>query len=551
MWPHFMEKRHKPKDQIYVSKKVLGQLYDLVERVDFIPELEAPFDARILGAYNLDPQILLEAAEIKAVYDAAMHRIMAQHEIRTEHEVWSTFVLQHANQSKDFKFHEEMGAISASLKDRFRAACYEKAGGTEFAKIGPFVAAMYRVTSDELTHALDECRQTRNIGAKDIKVRQRLAMNMPLMSFPWLFGGILGKIANRELTASQGTIVDFASNTSGQPKKPGAKRKSEEVTLDGEGDTLRTTEGLVHRGELLRLFVDADQQHEAASKIMVEVSASSSSSGYYHNKIGEAEYPPEDGMKTPKVEPPCLKSTPQLEKADDITQQHKEFISDDEGNEKVESSSVAADSPTLRTLIDFGVDDKVDKELNLAPQVQSNSIGNIGSKFIGSLLDFEFSNDRKEFESKSLSAVQSPQDLLRTPAFDLLSLEDVVDQPAAHPQYTLGIGSDTQIESPLVVGDSNEGAIALTEESERTQLEDLLMKHDCDISDANVLVVDGDGTNLRDMRYRDHDAGGLEVTGNVDIMRALKDEGTVEEKVVLNLDDKPSLLERLAFLNAE
>ncbi|MCJ1416306.1 hypothetical protein MMC32_002641 [Xylographa parallela] len=530
MWPHFMEKRHKPKDQIYVSKKVLGQLYDLVERVDFVPELEAPFDARILGAYNLDSQILREAAEIKAIYDAAMHRIMAQHEIRTEHEVWSTFVLQHANQSKDFKFHEEMGAISASLKDRFRAACYEKAGGTEFAKIGPFVAAMYRVTSDEHIHALEECRQARSIGGKEVRVRQRLAMNMPLMSFPWLFSGILGKIANGEPTARQGIVNGFASKTSGQPKKPGVKRKSEEVTLDGEGDTLRTTEGLVHRGELLRLFVEADQPHEAASKIMTEVAASSSASEYLHDKVGEAEYLSKDSMRIPKAESLALKSAPQLEKADDTTQPH---------------------TPSLRTLIDFGVADKVHKEVDVVTQLQSNFIGNIRPKFAGSLLDFDFGNDCQEDELKSLPPINSGQDHSQPPAIDLLSLEDIPDRPAASPQYFPRIGSDMRIESPPVERHSDEGALASTGASEWAQLGDMVMKHDCDISDPSVVVTDGDGTNRPSVSYRGHGVGGLGVVGKADLMLALKDEGMVEEKVVLNLDDKPSLLERLALLSEE
>ncbi|MCJ1285927.1 Protein rrf1 [Xylographa opegraphella] len=537
MWPHFMEKRHKPKDQIYVSRKVLGQLYDLVERVDFVPELEAPFDARILGVYNLDRQILHEAAEMKAIYDAAMHRIMAQHEIRTEHEVWSTFVLQHANQSKDFKFHDEIGAISASLKDRFRAACYEKAGGTEFAKIGPFVAAMYRVTSDELIHALEECRQARNIEGKEAKVRQRLATNMPLMSFPWLFSGILGKIANGELTAGQETIDDFASNTSGQPKKPGAKRKSEGFMPDREGDTLRTMEGLVHRGELLRLFVDADQPQETASKLMTEVTASSSSPKNSHDKVSKTENPSNDGLKHPNLESLALLS--------------KELASNDDGNKKLDLLSVSADSLTSRTLIDFDVTDELDEGLDIAPQVPSIYAGNTGPKIIGSLRGFEFGNEFKEFESKSLSAIHSSQDHSQAPAIDLLSLEDVVDRPAAGQQYTSALCPGTQIGTSIAERHSNESALAVTTKSERGQLGKLTTKHDCDIYDPSVLVHGSDEFNLPSASYSEHDACGLEVMGGGNRMRALKDEGAVEEEVVLTLDDKPSLLERLALFDKE
>lgn len=252
-WPHFMEKRHKPKDQIYVSRKILGQLYDQVERVDFSPEFETPFDERILTAYDLGEEILAEAADIKAAYDAAMHRTMAQHEIGTEFEVWSTFVLQHANQSKDFKFHEEMGAISAALKDRFRTACYEKAGGHEFDKMGPFAAAMYQVTNDQVVEALERRHQALLAG-KLQKGRHDYNQCMPLMSFPWLFAGILGKIANGELIGLQTDRQACAMPLQGQLRKIIPKKRGFGHATDGEEDVLKTAEGLVHRGELLKLF---------------------------------------------------------------------------------------------------------------------------------------------------------------------------------------------------------------------------------------------------------------------------------------------------------
>ncbi len=127
-WPHFMEKNHKPKEQIYVSHKVLGKLYDQVERVDFIPAFSNTFDKRILQAYKLENHVLQDATDLKQEYDAAMRRIMAQHDIKTEFEVWSTFVLHHSNQSKDYKFHEEIGQLSSALKDQYRTECYRKAG---------------------------------------------------------------------------------------------------------------------------------------------------------------------------------------------------------------------------------------------------------------------------------------------------------------------------------------------------------------------------------------------------------------------------------------
>lgn len=257
-WPHFMEKRHKPKDQIYVSKKVLGQLYDQVERVDFAPEFEAPFDERILSAYDLSEDILAEALDVKATYDAAMHRVMAQHEIGTEFEVWSTFVLEHANQSKDFKFHEEMGAISVALKDRFRTFCYEKAGGRDLDKMGPFVAAMYQVTKDQVVEALQKRRKAMLAG-KLQKGVPNPKQPMPLMSFPWLFAGILGKIANGEITRMQRHREQSRFPLPEQTRKVTPKKRAFSLAVDEEEDVLKTAEGIVHRGELLKLF-DHDEE---------------------------------------------------------------------------------------------------------------------------------------------------------------------------------------------------------------------------------------------------------------------------------------------------
>ncbi|KAL8783976.1 MAG: hypothetical protein Q9213_004227 [Squamulea squamosa] len=186
-WPHFMEKKNRPRESIYESKKVLGQLFDQVERVDFIPLYDAPFDKRILNAYKADMKMLENAAEVKRQYDAAVRRIMAQHAIASEFEVWTTFVMSHSKASNDYKFHEEIGRIAMSLKDRFRKLCYEKAGGSNFDTLGPFVAAMYTVTADEVGNAVAEARARKaNLSAK----------KMPMMSFPWLFQGVLGKIAN-------------------------------------------------------------------------------------------------------------------------------------------------------------------------------------------------------------------------------------------------------------------------------------------------------------------------------------------------------------------
>jgi len=177
-WPHFMEKKYKPKTAIYNSTKILGQLYDKVESVDFVPQYEEPFDRRILSAYKFDNTLLKIVRQIKSQYDTAMRRIMAQQEIKTEFEVWTTFVLSRPRVGSDYKVQEEMARISETLKEQFRAICIEKAGSKDFSVLGPFVAGMYKVTKEELDIALAECRSTKIVGGREVS-RCRVAAKVP------------------------------------------------------------------------------------------------------------------------------------------------------------------------------------------------------------------------------------------------------------------------------------------------------------------------------------------------------------------------------------
>jgi RNA-dependent RNA polymerase len=195
-WPHFMEKNYKPKDCIYKSNKILGQLYDAVDRVDFVPSFEMPFDDRVLNSgIIVKTELMTFAKKLKVSYDLAVRRIMAQHEIKTEFEVWSTFVLSHANMSKDYKFHEELGGISKSLRDRFCQECYDQVGSRNFEKLAPLVVAMYKVTSDEVTTALTEFRTINPINPINGYRPKPNPNRFPLISFPWLFPDVLGRIA--------------------------------------------------------------------------------------------------------------------------------------------------------------------------------------------------------------------------------------------------------------------------------------------------------------------------------------------------------------------
>ncbi|KAH0543787.1 hypothetical protein FGG08_001969 [Glutinoglossum americanum] len=252
MWPHFMEKQWVPQEQTYVSGKVLGQLYDQVERVDFVPQYEYKFDDRILKAYKLSDYILGSARVVKKQYDSAMRRIMAQHEIATEFEVWSTFVIHHASMSKDYKFHEEIGHISQSLKDRFRGECINKAGGKDFMVLGPFVAAMYTVTKQQLAVALHECRQKKVVGGKEAPPRRMDAKSMPLISFPWIFKDIMGKIANERPSGWTEDVAEKQGISTDAPRWN--KKVTGEDKMQVEDDFVETTEGFTHRGEVLQLF---------------------------------------------------------------------------------------------------------------------------------------------------------------------------------------------------------------------------------------------------------------------------------------------------------
>jgi len=261
-----MEKKHKTPDKIYHSDKVLGQLYDMVERVNFVPQYELPFDNRVLEAYELDEDLLKQASEIKEHYDAAVRRVMAQHEVGTEFEVWSTFVLDHNREKGDYKFHEEIGGLASSIKDRFRKVCQDRAGGTDFDKLGPFVAAMYTVTAQEVTAAVAECHETKTVGGREVPKRKMDPKHMPLMSFPWIFHSELGKIANG-MTAGR---TDSILAQQGVQKRTHTKKATLSGIESGR-DNIVTAEGVTRRGDLLILFDDVPETAaEVKSKALVD-----------------------------------------------------------------------------------------------------------------------------------------------------------------------------------------------------------------------------------------------------------------------------------------
>lgn len=196
-WPHFMENKYRPKEKIYRSKKILGQLFDQVQLVDFKPHENYEFDKRILDAYNLDQSSMTDAVSIKEQYDASLKRLMAKHAIRTEFEAWSVFVLSHNQESRDYTFAEDFGRSMEILKSEYRELC-KMAAKEDMLR---FVAAMYTVTAQEF-------KVPAKAKEKDEEPLVELGSNsgedgepeVPLMSFPWLFPSQLGKIATMDHT---------------------------------------------------------------------------------------------------------------------------------------------------------------------------------------------------------------------------------------------------------------------------------------------------------------------------------------------------------------
>ena len=170
---------------------------------------------------------------------------MAKLEIKTEFEVWSNFVLAHNKPNGDFKFHEEIGQVSGALKCQFRDMCIEAAGGKDFDQLGHFVAAMYQVTAEDITAAREECDQT---------MRQIEPTSMPLMSFPWIFQEVLGKIAklsSNPFSISSTSTEVLAKNVVQTQSITGDPRKGRGVA---DAPDLETAQGAIRQGDIFKPF---------------------------------------------------------------------------------------------------------------------------------------------------------------------------------------------------------------------------------------------------------------------------------------------------------
>ncbi|KUI59884.1 RNA-dependent RNA polymerase 1 [Cytospora mali] len=300
-WPHWMEKEPK-----YKSKSAVGRIYDCMciktENMEWHTAYDKPFDKRILTRYHLDADLLAKASEIKAAYDTAMRRLMGQHEAPvTEAEIWSTFILSKPRVGSDYKLQENVGREVSSLKGRFRAVCIEAVTGVEqkqsyvstrsmvdLENLNQFVAAMYTVTYDQVRAALRQ-RATPQLDADG----EVVDVEMPLISFPWLFHRELARVAlghgghvrplvrptwagksplrhrdgqdevgseGKDVPQEEGVIDKDMKKTQLPHEVRSKKEGSSGYDNDNEDvgeDYVRTSSGkIIHRGQVLDLFAE-------------------------------------------------------------------------------------------------------------------------------------------------------------------------------------------------------------------------------------------------------------------------------------------------------
>jgi len=326
-FPHFMHTKWRSADREYHSDKVLGRLYDMVKTLEFKPLINLPFDQRILSAFSDRPatiDMLNKAREIKLEYDNAIRRIMAQHDIATEFEVWTTFVLDHARITNEYSFHEEIGRLAGALRERFQDVCYSVVKDVfaiddeTFSKNGEevlrFVVAMYTVTAEEVATWRDSHAQQGD---------ERQAE--PLISFPWLFHRELVKITRLNTKSFEVAVPIVLKNNTNRTPRPLAENTmisalvtsapgppEEPMLIDFSADDVpmddveTATGSIKHRGDLLELFQDmsfAGQSQEEGNEVSggseeMDLDEESGDSEETTDQDGRTSRTSEDGQQT-------------------------------------------------------------------------------------------------------------------------------------------------------------------------------------------------------------------------------------------------------------
>ncbi|KAG5924928.1 hypothetical protein E4U42_004531 [Claviceps africana] len=195
-WPHFMEKRRS-----YRSEKALGVMHDMVVKHSpkFDPSWEHAFDRRITQRFETDPNTREAVRAVKLQYDISVRRLLAQYEVGTEFELYTSWCLSKPKIGSDYKRQESLGQEYDALKQRFREQCYnllERDKSEE--QLDRFVAAMYVVTEEEVKAALKDVEDP--VGGEECRAAATAAQGdgstptMPLISFPWIFHWVLIRI---------------------------------------------------------------------------------------------------------------------------------------------------------------------------------------------------------------------------------------------------------------------------------------------------------------------------------------------------------------------
>ncbi|KAK7425799.1 hypothetical protein QQZ08_007648 [Neonectria magnoliae] len=262
-WPHFMEKRNS-----YHSKKALGVIYDKVvnKSIQFSPIWDSPFDQRIIKHDTVKPDndMLNAARKIKSQYDISVRRILSQHDVKTEFELWTGFAMTRPAVGSDYKRQEELGREYDALKQRYRDICYEAAGGKHAELVDRFVAAMYIVTEEETKLALCDTIDEASCAAQS---EQSEAKDKPLISFPWVFHWVMIRLVSSGKINKDPTQVAAGRTASQHVQLPpvdeqleiaNAGHKTNVVETeptDLGADYIHLPDGtVIHRGEPLTLF---------------------------------------------------------------------------------------------------------------------------------------------------------------------------------------------------------------------------------------------------------------------------------------------------------
>lgn len=257
------------KKNSYTSRKALGVIFDKVKgkQVKFDPIWDSPFDQRIIKKFELKRDTLKSARKIKTQYDTSVRRLLSQHALKTEFELWTGFAMSKPAVGSDYKVQEELRREYNNLKAAFRQLCIDTAGSKNAEKLEPFVAAMYKVTDEEMKIALYEHhRGVINNAGTLLQPRKLEPKSMPLISFPWIFHKEMCRIANSSnlelrspLAAGprQGEMPGFGEHLEPTVKNDATPAKQEVPEVSELAPEIHShlPDGTVlHRGQPLAIF---------------------------------------------------------------------------------------------------------------------------------------------------------------------------------------------------------------------------------------------------------------------------------------------------------